>query len=162
MRFLLKQKFWSWADDFVIRDDRETDRYVVEGQFFSFGDKLTIRDMQGSEVAFISQRMFSWGAAYEIHRPGAGVAEITKEYFTFFHCKFAVDGPGDEDYEASGDFLDHEYEFKRCGDVVARVSKEWFTWTDSYGVEIADGEDPILLLAAAVVIDLVCHNGKED
>lgn len=161
MRFVLKQKFWSLGEDFVIKDDQENDRYVVDGAVFSFGDKLSIRDMAGNEVAFISQRLLSWGPSYEIHRPGHGTTEVSKEHFTFFYCKFAVDGPGDEDYEASGDFLDHEYGFKRGGDTVATVTKRWFTFTDSYGIEIADSEDPVLLLATAVVIDLVCHDEKK-
>jgi uncharacterized protein YxjI len=33
----------------------------------------------------------------------------------------------------------------------------WFRLTDTYGVEIADGEDPVLILASAVVIDMICH-----
>lgn len=33
----------------------------------------------------------------------------------------------------------------------------WFSFTDTYGVEIESGEDPVLLLATAVVIDMVCH-----
>jgi uncharacterized protein YxjI len=161
MRFVLKQKFWSLGEDFVIKDDQENDHYIVDGAVFSFGDKLSIRDMEGNEVAFISQRLLSWGPSYEIHRPGHGTAEVNKEHFTFFYCKFAIDGPGDEAYEASGDFLDHEYGFLRGGDTVATVTKRWFTFTDSYGIEIADSEDPVLLLATAVVIDLVCHDEKK-
>jgi len=161
MRLVLKQEFWSWGDDFTIRDEAGNDRYLVDGRAFSFGDELTIRDMTGAVVASISQRLFSWGPKYEIHRPGRGVVEVAKEHFTFFHCQFTVDGPGDEDYEALGDFLDHDYEFTRGGGVVARVSKAWFTLSDSYGIEIADSEDPVLLLATAVVIDLICHNGKK-
>ena len=161
MRFVMKQEFWSFGDDFVIQDDHGNDCYRVDGRAFSFGDKLSLLDMSGNELAFISQRLFSWGPSYEIHRPGHGVAEVSKEHFTFFYCKFAVDGPGDEDYEASGDFLDHEYEIQGGNGTAAVVTKRWFSWTDSYGIEIADGEDPVLLLATAVVIDLVCHDGKK-
>lgn len=160
MRFVLKQEFWSLGDDFTIRDEAENDHYLVDGHVFSFGDELTIRDMAGRTVATISQRLLSWGPKYEIHRPGHGMVEVAKEHFTFFHCKFTVDGPGDEDYEASGDFLDHDYEFTRDGGVVGRVTKEWLTLSDRYGIEIAESEDPVLLLATAVVIDLICHDGK--
>jgi uncharacterized protein YxjI len=31
----------------------------------------------------------------------------------------------------------------------------------SYGVEIAEGEDDVLILAAAVVIDMICHDDKK-
>jgi uncharacterized protein YxjI len=45
--------------------------------------------------------------------------------------------------------------------VVATVSKRWFAFTDTYGVEIADGQDEVLILAATVVIDLCCHGDKK-
>ena len=67
----------------------------------------------------------------------------------------AVYGP--DDLEANGSFTDHEYTFKRSERVVATVSKRWFSWTDTYGVDIADGEDDILILARSVVVDMACH-----
>jgi uncharacterized protein YxjI len=36
---------------------------------------------------------------------------------------------------------------------VAQVSKRWFTLRDTYGVDIAAGENDALLLACTVVID---------
>jgi uncharacterized protein YxjI len=38
--------------------------------------------------------------------------------------------------------------------VVAAVSKRWFAWADTYGVDVADGEDDVLVLACSVVVDL--------
>ena len=86
------------------------------------------------------------------------MTEVKKELFTFFRCKFEVDGPGPRDYEASGDFLDHEYELQRSQGLAATISKRWFSLTDHYGIEIAEGEDVVLMLATAIVIDLVCHD----
>jgi uncharacterized protein YxjI len=40
------------------------------------------------------------------------------------------------------------------------VSKAWFAWTDTYGVEVAEAADDVLILAATVVIDLCCHGDK--
>ena len=160
MRFLMKQKFWSLGDDFVIQDEQGNDCYLVDGTIFSFGDSLRLRDMAGNEVASINQRLLSWGPSYEIDRPGHRVTVVSKEHFTFFYCKFAVDGPGDEDYEAEGDFMDHEYSILGGDGPTARISKEWFSWSDSYGIEIQDDGDVVLMLATAVVIDLVCHDGK--
>ena len=82
---------------------------------------------------------------------------MQKELFSFFRHRFTVDVPGPDDLEAQGDFIDHEYEFRRGDRAVALVSKRWFSWTDTYGVDVADGEDDVLVLASAVVIDLVCH-----
>ena len=45
--------------------------------------------------------------------------------------------------------------FIRSGREVAHVSKAFFSWSDTYGIDIVDGEDDITILATAVVIDLV-------
>jgi uncharacterized protein YxjI len=157
MRYLMKQKFWSWGDDFTIKDENDHDVFLVDGRAFSWGDKLSFQDMQGNELAFIRQKLLSWGPTYEISRGDALLAVVKKQLFTFFRCKFSVDVPGPDDLEAQGDFLDHEYTLERHGRAVAQVSKRWFSWTDSYGIEIVDGEDDVLILATAVVIDMVCH-----
>ena len=43
---------------------------------------------------------------------------------------------------------------------VAHVSKRFFSFTDTYGIDIAQGEDDITLLASMIVIDLCCHADK--
>ena len=157
MRYLLKQKFWSWGDDFTIKDAAGRDVFFVDGRAFSWGDKLSFQDLQKNELAFIRQKLLAWGPTYEIELHGRLVAVVKKKLFTLLRCKFTVDVPGPDDLEAQGNFLDHEYTFERQGRAVATVSKRWFSWTDTYGVEIADGEEDVLILATAVVIDMVCH-----
>ncbi len=157
MRYLMKQKLFCWGDDFSIKNEAGTDVFFVDGKAFSFGDKLSFQDCQGNELAFIRQKVFAWGPTYEIHRDGELAAVVKKELFTLFRCRFTVDVPGPDDLEAQGDFLDMEYTFARDGRPVAEVSKRWFTWADTYGVDIADGEDDVLILASTVVIDMVCH-----
>ena len=157
MRYVMKQKFWSWGDDFIIRDQDGRDTFLVDGRAFSWGQKLSFQNMDGSEVAFIRQKLLAWGPTYEIESGGRLAAVVKKQLFTLFRCKFTVDVPGPDDLEAHGNFLDHEYSFERDGRAVATVSKQWFSWTDTYGVEVADEADAVLVLASAVVIDLVCH-----
>ena len=157
MRYVLKQKLLSWGDDFVIKDEDGNDVFFVDGKAFSIGDKLSFQDMHGNELAFIRQRLLTWGKTYEIFRGGQLAAVVKKELFAFLHHRFMVDVPGPDDLEAEGNFLDREYEFRRGDNVVAVVSKRWFSWTDTYGVEIVDGEDDVLILASAVVIDQACH-----
>ena len=108
-------------------------------------------------MAVIDQKLLSWGPTYEISRGGKQLALVKKSLFTLFSCKFTVDVPGPDDLEASGSFTDHDYAFVRGGHEVARVSKKWFALTDSYGVEIKEGEDDVLILASTVVIDMCCH-----
>ena len=161
MRYLMKQEFWSWGDDFMIQDEDGADAFLVDGRAFSFGDKLSFQDPAGRELAFIDQKMLSWGPTYEIRRNGELMAVVKKKLFTFLNCEFTVDVPGPDDLIAKGSFLEHEYRFSRHGDTVAEVSKRWFTWTDTYGIDVHDDEDDLLVLCSAVVIDLVCHDGDD-
>jgi uncharacterized protein YxjI len=153
----MKQRLFSFGDDFYVKDASDRDVYFVDGKAFSFGDQLSFQDLEGNELAFIKQRLLAWGKTYEIIREGQVAAVVQKELFSFFHHRFTVDVPGPDDLEAEGDFMDHEYEFRRGDRTVATVSKKWFSWTDTYGVDIAPGEDPVLILASAVVVDQACH-----
>ncbi len=157
----MRERILSWGDDFTIKDADGREAYYIDGKVFSFGDKLSFQDMQKNELAVIDQKLLSLGAQYEIIRSGKTVATVKKHLFTFFRHKFTVDVPGPDDLEAAGNFLDHEYTFERKGREVARVSKKWFRFSDTYGIDIDAGEDDVLILASAVVIDLVSHPDKQ-
>jgi uncharacterized protein YxjI len=161
MRFQMQQKLFALGSDFVIRDGDDRDTYFVDGAALSIGARLSFQDMEHNELAFIRQRVLAWGPTYEILRDGDLAATVKKELFTFFRCTFTVDVPGPDDLVAEGDFTDHEYVFKRGERVVASVSKQWFAWTDSYGVDVDHDQDPVLILASTVVIDMACHPGGE-
>jgi uncharacterized protein YxjI len=161
MRYAMKQKLFCWGDDFTIKNEDGQDVFFVDGKAFSIGEKLSFQDMQGNELAFIRQKLLAWGPTYEIYRQDELAAVVKKQLFTLFRCRFTVDVPGPDDLEAQGNFLDLEYTFTRAGNIVATVSKRWFTWTDTYGVDLADGEDDVLILASTVVIDMICHGDKE-
>jgi len=154
----MKQKWLSFGDDFVIEDDGGRKVFYVDGRALSIGDKLSFQDMQGNELAFIAQKLLAWGKTYTIYRSGDVAAVVKKSLFTFFRCEFTVDVPGPDDLVAEGNFLDREYSFTKHGNLVAAVSKKWFRLTDTYGIEVAPGEDDVLILCAAVVIDLCCHD----
>ena len=162
MRYQMRQKLFAFGDDFAIRDADGNECFYVDGKVFSIGDTLSLLDQAGNEAAHIRQKLLAWGPTYEIYGPGGVFAIVKKSLFTLFHCTFSIDVPGTGDLEASGDFLDHEYTFAREGRAVASVSKAWFSLTDTYGVDIADGENDVLILASAVVIDLCCHSSHKD
>ena len=56
--------------------------------------------------------------------------------------------------EISGDLLGHEFTIERDGQTVATISKRWLTVTTSYTVDVAPGEDDVLILASVLALDL--------
>ncbi len=162
MRYVMKEKLFCFGDDYHIRDEQGHDAYFVDGKAFTLlREKLSFQDMSGRELAFIRSRVLSLRKSYEILRDGNLAAVVSKDLFTLFRCSFTVDVPGPDDLEAQGSFLDHEYTLRRGGRVVAEVSKRWFSWNDTYGVDVAAGEDDVLILASSVVIDMICHGDKD-
>lgn len=157
MIYVMKQKLFSWGDDFVIKDETGRECFFVDGKAFSLGNQLSFQDPSGKQLAYISQEVLSWGPTYDISRDGQTLATVHKELFTFFKCTFSIEGEGANHLHAEGNFTDHDYVFTRDEQTVAQVSKEWFTLSDTYGVQIAPGQDDVLILACTVVIDMCCH-----
>lgn len=160
MRYVMKQKVFSLGDKFAIQDENGADAFYVDGRVFSIGHQLSFEDRNGKELAFIKQKVLSWGPTYEIYKGGDHFASVKKELFTVFKCTFHVHVDGLGDLEAVGNLTDHEYVFTRDGQQVAQISKQWFAWSDTYGVDIAEGEDAVLILASTVVIDMACHGDR--
>jgi len=160
MRYIIKEKFWAWGDDFYILDENNERAFFVDGAAFSWGDKLSFQDMQGNELAYISQKLLTLLPKYSIYRNGQLFAEVKKE-FTWFRKQFTLDVPGPNDYTIDGSFWDHEYVFRRGARNVAVVSRRFFTLTHTYGVDIVDGEDDVSILATCIVIDQVLHDEQD-
>lgn len=161
MRYVLKQKMFSIGDKFTIQNEEGQDTFLINGKLFSVGKKLSFQDMFGQELAFIKQRVFSFFPTYEILRNESLAASVKKK-FSFFKNRFAIELADGRCLDVEGSFLDHEYQFVHNGASIANVSKKYFSWSDTYGVDIADDQDPILVLATVVVIDMICHNGSKN
>ena len=151
MKLYIKEKVFTWSDQFTVKDERGNDRYVVEGEVFSWGKKLHVYDMTGREVAFIKQEVWSFLPRYYVFCGDRQVAEIKKE-FTFFFPKYRIDSLG---WEIDGSFMAHEYEITQSGRTIVSISKEWMTWGDSYELNITNPSDEIVALAVVLTIDCV-------
>lgn len=158
MRYVMRQKIFSFGHDFTIKDEDGKDVFFVDGRALSLGHKLSFQDMNGHELAFIKQKLLSLGPTYEVYVGDQLMSIVKKELFTLFKCRFHVDVPGPDDLEAEGDFWEHEYSFQRGDELVGSVSKRYFSWSDTYGIDVRNPEDTVLVLTSAIVIDLACHH----
>lgn len=154
MRYVIREKFFHLGEDSQITDERGQPVYEVNGKLLSLHNTLTMRDMSGQEVATIKRQLIALAPTYTIDRPGQGESQVRKHFINLLGDHYTIDIPGPYDLEMDGNLLDHEYSVKRYGQVVAVVSKRWISLTDTYGVEIAEGEDAVLLLASVLALDL--------
>ena len=160
MRYVMKQKLFTIGEKFSIFDQDDQDVYHCRAKIFTLGNQLFFADARDQDIFFIKQKLLSWVSTHEIYQADNVYATIKKEPFTFFKSVFHVDVVGKEPLEIVGNFFQHEYTFSRSGRQIAEVSKQFFAFSDTYGIDIAPGEDDALILATVVVIDMVSHNNK--
>ncbi len=154
MKLYIKERVFTWGDQFTVKDEHGSDKYIVEGEVFTWGKKLHVYDMDGNEVAFIKQEVWSFLPTYYVFCGDRQVAEIKKE-FSFLFPRYSIEGLG---WEIEGRFMAHDYEITKAGRSIVTISKEWMTWGDSYELTIADPVDEIVALAVVLTIDCVVES----
>jgi uncharacterized protein YxjI len=152
--YLIRERFFHLGEDFDITDESGRAVLRVDGKVLTLRDRLVVRDPAGREVAQVHRRLVALRPTYEITVGGEKAAEVRKQFFTPFREKFTIDIPGPNDLEMQGNLLDHEFTVRRNGDTVATVSKRWFSVRDTYAVDIAEGEDDLLILCSVLALDL--------
>lgn len=160
--YVIREKLFGFGRDSDITDEHGATVLRVDGK--AFRDRLVLRDPAGREVAEVKRKLVALRPTYEIEIGGRDAATVRKKLFTPFVDRYTVDIPGPDDLDLVGDLFDHDFTVRRDGTVVATVSKAFFTVRDTYGVDIAAGEDGLLILAAVLALDLAQHReqDKED
>jgi len=160
-RYKMRQRMFSIGEDFTIEDESGHPAFEVDGKFMTLRETFELKDRQGNVVATIRGKLMSLRAKMDIFRGDDVVATITKALFAPFGDKFQVELAGGNALRVDGDLFDHEYTLRRDDAAVAQVSKQWFAFTDTYGIDIASGEDDALVLAIAVAGDEMSHDPDE-
>jgi uncharacterized protein YxjI len=157
-RYQMRQRMISIGDDYVIENDRGERVFKLDGKALRIRKTIRFEDMDGRELAKIQERMLRIKDSMEIEGPdGNRIALVKKAMITPLRERWVAkveDGP---DLHTKGNIVDHEYTIERDGDQVAEVSKRWFRVRDTYGVEVAPGENDVLILAIVAVIDTMAH-----
>jgi uncharacterized protein YxjI len=91
---------------------------------------------------------------------GSRMALVQRGWITPTREQWTIEVKHGPDLRVQGNILDHEYTIERGEQRVAEVSKRWFRTDGTYGVEIAPGENDILILASAAVIDTMAHHPR--
>lgn len=160
-RYQMRQRMFSIGDDFSITDDQGRTAFKVDGKLLRVRSTLFFQDAAGNELYKIQERMVRVRDSMTIERPdGSAAAKVHNALITPLRDRWTIDVPGGADLSTKGNIVNHEYRIEQGGQTVATVSKRWFRVRDTYGVEIAPGQDDALLLAITVVIDMMAHEGR--
>ena len=157
--YRMRQKLVAIGDDYWIEDEQGRRVFKVNGKAMRVRDTLVLEDAAGTELLKLQERKLRMRDTMVIEDPsGRTVATVKKAMITPLRERFSVDVADGEDMDVQGNIVDHEYRISQGGEDVAEVSKKWFRVADTYGVEVVDGRNVVLVLAVAAVIDSMTHD----
>lgn len=166
-QFVLRPDF----PNIFVTDEDGRDLYWVRSGVADHLGLWSLRDLTGHELVSV-QLHRSWPLpAYGVYRAGERVATVREAPGPLSarwlaaaravvagapgRLRYTVEGPAAERLEVAGDPRAVEYHFTRAGRDAATVGLQWLRWTPAFGlsVRVADGEDPVLILAVTAMIE---------
>ena len=151
-RYQMREKLLAVGDDSWITDADGNKAFKVNGKAMRIRDTFVLEDAGGNEVAKIQERKLHVRDTMAIERGGDRIATVHRRLVGLRdHLKVEIENG--HDMKVRGNLVNHEYDIDGDGGKVAEVSKKWFRVRDTYGVEVAPGQNEALILAITVCVD---------
>jgi uncharacterized protein YxjI len=155
--YQMHQRMFSIGDDFWIDNGAGQHAFKVDGKALRIRKTLELQDASGRELYKIQEKLVTIRDVMAIEGPGGRVATVKKALISPLRERYQVDFDAGGQWTVQGNIVDHQYEMKAGDTRIAEVGKEWFRVRDTYGVQVAPGQDDALVLAVAIVIDQMAH-----
>jgi uncharacterized protein YxjI len=152
-KYRMREKLFAIGDDFWIDTDDDRHAYKVNGKALRIRKTFIIETPSGDELFKLKEKMVAIRDTMELEANGDTVATIKKAMITPIRDRYVIHLADGGELNAKGNIVEHEYKIERDGNKVAEISKRWFRVRDTYGIEVAAGENDALILAAAICID---------
>lgn len=152
-RYQMREKLFAFGEDFWIETSHGERAFKVNGKALRARDTFVLEAPSGGELLKAQKKALHIHDTMKIEHDGEMVASVKKALITPLRERYSIElGDGGE-LTAKGNIVEHEYNIERDGTKVAEVSKRWFRVRDTYGIEIAPGQDDALILATSACID---------
>ena len=161
MRYLVRERLFSITDDFWITDQQGEKVFLVDGKALRLRETFELKDASGAKLAIIRKKFLTFTDATEIEHDGAVAATAHKAVISPLFHRSVIDlepRTGGGRLEAVGNIIDKDFEIRGGRHVIARISRAWFRLRDSYGVEVAPGQNDALIVCLAICRDRIHHD----
>jgi uncharacterized protein YxjI len=152
--YVIRERLFRLGEDSDITNEAGQPVLYVDVKVLSLHNRLILRDLAGRETGQVHRKLAALRPTYQITIDGKDVAEVRRHLFTPFGERFTIGVHGAGDMEIEGDLFSHEFTIERDGQTIATISKRWLSMTASYAVDVAPGEDDLLILASVLALDL--------
>ena len=155
--YQMQQRMFSIGDDFWIENGTGQRMFKVDGKALRVRETLELQGPDGRALYTIREKLVSVREVMTIEGPAGQVAKVSKALVSPLRERYQIELASGGQWTAQGNITDHQYEIEGPAGRIAEVSKRWFAIRDTYGIEVAPGQDDALVLAVAIVIDQMAH-----
>ena len=153
MRYQMRQKLLSVGNDGEIFDEQGNVVYHADGKFWTVQDRVDVIDTQGTTVATLHSKLLSLQKTFVVEIAGQEAVELVRKFFAF-RKSFDIQLASGQHWGLQGSWGDHAFTITGDGgETIATISREWITIADAYGIDIADGQDDLLVLMVLVALE---------
>lgn len=157
IRYRLTQNMESISETFNVQTDEGNAAFKIEFARRDLVDVLVVRDMNEIVRCLLPGPQSTPEATEILGGDGRALARVTRTPISAVRDRFEVDIESGGFWLVIGDVGSREFTLDSSRGQIAEVSRRWFRLPESFGVEVAPGQDAALVLAAAVTIDLLAH-----
>ncbi|CAF3160874.1 unnamed protein product [Rotaria sp. Silwood2] len=161
-RYEIRQKPFSFDDNFTIKNEVGQDVYKVRSKIFSFGDKLVLENMNGNALIKIQQESLHLHLTYNLLSAHDGDSDrllaIVKKKLTILDEIFNIYSVYGKYTPKSSRSCVHSFKVMKDLRIVATVNRERFGLSDIYNVDLVDDEDQAFILALVIVLGRVLYD----
>jgi uncharacterized protein YxjI len=157
--YVIRERMFRLGEDSDVTDQAGQPVLQVDGKVLSLRRRLVLTDPAGREAGQVRRKLAALRPACRVTLGGKDVAEVRRHLLTPFGERFTIDLRGGGGMEIDGDLPGHEFTIRRDGQSVAAISRRWLSVTGSYAVDVAPGEDDVLILASVLALDLAIGAG---
>ncbi|HEY0541276.1 MAG TPA: LURP-one-related family protein [Actinoallomurus sp.] len=161
MKFMMRERMFAIGEDYWIEDETGQRAFLVDGKALRLRQTFELKDAGGEVLTVIKKKMISVRDTMVVERDGDAVAKVRKKLISPLRHRMTIELADGQEWTATGDIIEKNYEIESEQGVVARTSRKWFRIRESYGIEI-DHPDVPLVISVAVAVEELAEKDKDD
>nr|WP_285573238.1 LURP-one-related family protein [Actinoallomurus iriomotensis] len=162
MKFMMRERVFSIGDDFWVEDEAGQRVFLVDGKALRLRQTFELKGPDGEVLAVIRKKMVSIRDTMVVEREGETVAKVRKKLFSPLRHSMEIELADGQEWTATGDLIEKNYEIESDEGTVATTSRKWFRIRDTYGIEIGHPDVPLVLAVAVAVDELAAADREKD
>lgn len=159
MKYYLKQKIFSFIDEYFVKNEMDENIYKIESNFFQFPFSCKILDSSGNVSAKIVKELLTFLPKYQIFNGDDTVIANINMEFSILSKKYSITSQYG-DIKIEGDIFGLNFSIVKDNEAIAIVNKDWIHYTDFYVIDVVDAINPAFIIALVIIIDNSLHNNN--